>query len=100
MTSPAAVTNIAPETFRWRDSSAAQRTTLLAAFLAWMFNAFDVMLYSLIITRMMSVFQMDQATAGLLNALTLAASAVGTLLFGSLADRFGRRRMLNYSIIT
>jgi MFS family permease len=65
-----------------------------------MLNAFDVMLYSLILTRLMSVFRMDQATAGLFNALTLAASAVGTLLFGSLADRFGRRRMLNYSIIT
>lgn len=100
MTSPAAVTNTASAVFRWRDSSAAQRNTLLAAFLAWMLNAFDVMLYSLIITRLMSVFRMDQATAGLLNALTLAASAIGTLLFGSLADRFGRRRMLNYSIIT
>ena len=90
----------APEVFRWRDSSATQRNTLLATFLGWMLNAFDVMLYSLIITRLMSVFGMDQATAGLLNALTLAASAVGTFLFGSLADRFGRRRMLNYSIIT
>lgn len=99
MTSPAAV-NTAPEVFRWRDSSASQRNTLLATFLGWMLNAFDVMLYSLIITRLMSVFGMDQATAGLLNALTLAASAVGTFLFGSLADRFGRRRMLNYSIIT
>ena len=96
----AAVTNSAPEVFRWRHSTAAQRGTLLAAFLGWMLNAYDVMLYSLIITRLMSVFRMDQATAGLLNALTLAASAVGTLLFGSLADRFGRRRMLNYSIIT
>ena len=100
MSSPAAVTNTVSEVFRSRHSSATQRNTLLAAFLGWMLNAFDVMLYSLIITRLMSVFRMDQATAGLLNALTLAASAVGTLLFGSLADRFGRRRMLNYSIIT
>jgi len=100
MTSPATVTNTAPEVFRWRDSSVAQRNTLLAAFLGWMLNAFDVMLYSLIVTRLMSVFGMDQATAGLLNALTLAASAVGTVLFGLLADRFGRRQMLNYSIIT
>jgi MFS family permease len=100
MTSPAALTNTAPELFRWRDSTVAQRNTLLAAFLAWMLNAFDVMLYSLIITRLMSVFSMSKGTAGLLNALTLAASAVGTLVFGSLADRFGRRRMLNYSIIT
>jgi MFS family permease len=97
---PATVTNTAPEVFRWRDSSVAQRNTLLAAFLGWMLNAFDVMLYSLIVTRLMSVFGMDQATAGLLNALTLAASAVGTVLFGLLADRFGRRQMLNYSIIT
>ena len=100
MTSPATVTNTAPEVFRWRDSSVAQRNTLLAAFLGWMLNAFDVMLYSLMVTRLMSVFGMDQATAGLLNALTLAASAAGTVLFGLLADRLGRRQMLNYSIIT
>src|SRR5437879_13512132 len=100
MTSPATVTNTAPEVFRWRDSSVAQRNSLLAAFFGWMLNAFDVMLYSLMVTRLMSVFGMDQATAGLLNALTLAASAAGTVLFGLLADRFGRRQMLNYSIIT
>ena len=100
MTSPATVTNTAPEVFRWRDSSVAQRNTLLAAFLGWMLNAFDVMLYSLMVTRLMSVFGMDQATAGLLNALTLAASAAGTVLFGLLADRLGRRQMLNYSIVT
>jgi MFS family permease len=65
-----------------------------------MLNAFDVMLYSLMVARLMNVFSMDQATAGLLNALTLIASALGTLIFGMLADRLGRRRMLNYSIIT
>jgi MFS family permease len=100
MASSVAVTKNAPELFRWRDSTAAQRNTLLAAFLGWMLNAFDVMIYSVIITRLMSVFGMDQATAGFLNALTLVASAVGTLLFGSLADRYGRLRMLNYSILT
>lgn len=100
MSLPATVTNTAPAVFRWRDRTVAQRHTLVAAFLGWMLNAFDVMLYSLIITRLMAVFSMDKATAGLLNALTLVASAVGTLIFGMLADRFGRRRMLNYSILT
>jgi MFS family permease len=100
MSSPAAVTNTSPGLFRWTDSSAAQRNTLVAAFLGWMLNAFDVMLYSVMVTRLMSVFGMDQATAGLLNALTLIASALGTLIFGLLADRWGRRRMLNYSILT
>jgi MFS family permease len=100
MSSAPTVTKTAPEVFRWRDSSVAQRDTLVAAFLGWMLNAFDVMLYSVIITRLMGAFGMDQAKAGLLNALTLVASAVGTLIFGMLADRFGRRRMLNYSILT
>src|SRR5690242_7752547 len=97
---PGVATKIAPESFRWSDSTPAQRNTLLAAFLGWMLNSFDVMLYSLIIARLMSVFGMSQAVAGFLNALTLAASAVGTVIFGLLADRFGRRRILNYTIVT
>lgn len=100
MSLPAIATKTEPQVFHWSDSTGAQRRTLVAAFLGWMFNAFDVMLYSLIVTRLMSVFSMDKATAGLLNALTLVASAVGTLIFGMLADRFGRRQMLNYSILT
>ena len=64
-----------------------------------MLDAFDVMLYSIVLTHLMSVFSMSRTKAGLLNALTLAASAVGGLLFGLLADRYGRRRMLSASIL-
>jgi MFS family permease len=36
----------------------------------------------------------------MLNTLTLIASALGSLVFGLLADRMGRRRMLSLSILT
>jgi MFS family permease len=85
---------------RWSATTPAQRSTLLAAGLGWMLDAFDVMLYSLVLTSLMKDFGMNQATAGLLNALTLVASAIGSLFFGLLADRYGRRRMLSYSILT
>jgi MFS family permease len=88
------------EVFSWSASTRAQRNTLIAAFLGWMLNGFDVLLYSLMVTQLMSAFGMNQATAGLLNALTLASSAIGSLLFGLLADRIGRRRTLNYTILT
>jgi MFS family permease len=85
--------------FRWKAATLAQRRVLMAASLGWMLDAFDVMLYSLVLTHLMRAFSMSRTTAGLLNALTLAASALGGLLFGLLADRFGRRRMLSASIL-
>src|SRR5262249_35126384 len=54
---------------------------------------------SIVVTELMRAFGMSRTTAGLLNALTLASSAVGGLLFGGLADRFGRRRMLRAGIL-
>ncbi len=86
--------------FLWRNTTSAQRRTLVAAGLGWMLDAFDVMLYSLVLTTLMTVFGMSKSTAGLLNSLTLIASALGSLLFGVLADRLGRRKMLSYSILT
>ena len=85
--------------FRWSAATPAQRRVVIAASLGWMLDAFDVMLYSIVLTHLMSAFNMSRTKAGLLNALTLAASALGGLLFGLLADRFGRRRMLSASIL-
>jgi len=84
---------------RWRSTTAAQRRTLIAAGLGWMLDAFDVMLYSLVLATLMRGLGMSKATAGFLNTLTLVASAIGSLVFGVLADRFGRRRMLSLSIL-
>jgi len=86
--------------FRWGNTTLAQRRTLLAAGLGWMLDAFDVMLYSIVLATLMREFNMGKATAGLLNTLTLVASAIGSFGFGLLADRFGRRRMLSQSILT
>jgi MFS family permease len=85
--------------FRWSAATSAQRRVLIAASLGWMLDAFDVLLYSIVLTHLMRAFGMSRTTAGILNALTLAASALGGLLFGLLADRFGRRRMLSASIL-
>ncbi len=84
---------------RWRNTTSAQRRTLLAAALGWMLDAFDVMLYSIVLATLMREFGMAKSTAGLLNTLTLIASAIGSFAFGLLADRFGRRRMLSLSIL-
>ena len=45
--------------------------------LGWRLDAFDVMLYALVLASVMAEIGMDRATGGLLGSLTLAASAVG-----------------------
>jgi len=85
--------------FNWpRDTTAAERQTLVAGGLGWMLDAMDVMLYSLVLAFLMREFAMDTRTAGFLNSLTLLASAIGGLLFGWIADRLGRTRALMASI--
>jgi MFS family permease len=77
----------------------AQRRSLIAGGLGWLLDAMDVMLYSLVLAHLMRDLGMDKPTAGLLNSLTLIASAIGGTLFGFLADRVGRTRALMLSIL-
>ena len=82
------------------EATPAQRRTLLAAALGWMLDAFDVMLYALVVAHIMRDLHMTKATVGLLNTLMLLASGAGGLLFGLIADRLGRARALSLSILT
>ncbi|HYL83969.1 MAG TPA: MFS transporter [Candidatus Angelobacter sp.] len=86
--------------FAWpRNISPSERKSLIAGGLGWMLDAMDVMLYSFVLAYLMTEFGMSKATGGLLNSLTLAASAIGGFLFGILADRIGRTRALMASIL-
>src|SRR5580765_7070545 len=80
--------------------TSAQRRTLLAASLGWMLDAFDAMLYALVLAHVMRDLGMSKGTAGLLNSLTLLASGIGGVAFGFIADRVGRKRALMLSILT
>ncbi|HVH71106.1 MAG TPA: MFS transporter, partial [Candidatus Dormibacteraeota bacterium] len=99
--SPPASALVRPSSpFAWpQNVSPAERKSLIAGGLGWMLDAMDVMLYSFVLAYLMSEFGMSKSTGGLLNSLTLAASAIGGLLFGVLADRIGRTRALMASIL-
>ncbi len=59
----------------------------------------DVMLYSMVLAHLMTALNMSKETGGLLNSLTLVASAIGGMMFGFIADRVGRTRALMASIL-
>jgi MFS family permease len=84
----------------FRDATPAQRHTLTAAALGWALDAFDVMLYAMVVASLMRDLHIDKPTIGFLNTLTLLASGIGGLFFGWIADRLGRTRALMLSIAT
>ncbi len=83
----------------WNEASPAAKKALIAASLGWLLDAFDVMLYALILTAVVKDLGLSLATGGQLASLTLAASALGGLVFGVVADKLGRTRALSFSIL-
>jgi MFS family permease len=83
----------------WREGDAKAQRALVAAALGWMLDSFDVMLYALVVQAVMADLAIDAATGGQLQSYTLFASAAGGLLFGVIADRWGRTRALMLSVL-
>jgi MFS family permease len=83
----------------WREGTPEARKALIAAALGWMLDSFDVMLYALVLASIMPELGMTTSVAGQLGSLTLLASAAGGMIFGFVADRFGRTRALMASVL-
>jgi MFS family permease len=89
----------------WRVAAVAPRRALIAASLGWALDAFDVMLFSLVLASVIADLGLTKTQAGALGSITLLGGAAGGLIFGHIADRFGRTRamiasVLLYSIFT
>jgi MFS family permease len=83
----------------YRDITAEQWRVLIAAKCGWMLDALDFMLYAMALGQLRAYFQFGDDTAGLLGTVTLVMSGVGGLVFGYVADRFGRARALIGTIV-
>ena len=75
------------------------RKALVAAALGWGLDAFDFYLYVYALPSILLAFNLSNAAGGLLATYTLIGSSIGGIAMGTLADRFGRTRMLVISIL-
>jgi len=82
-----------------RGASREQRQILAAAQLGWMLDGMDALLYSFALAGIQREFGMTSAQAGLLSSIPLITGAVGGAVAGYFADRFGRARVLVWSIL-
>lgn len=82
-----------------RDLDTTQRHTVLASFLGWTLDAFDFFLLVFVLGDIAADFQVDHTRVTFAILLTLMARPIGALLFGRLADRYGRKPVLMVDVV-
>jgi MFS family permease len=81
-----------------QETSPRERHTLIAAGLGYGLDGFDFMIYTFIIPTLLTVWHMSKAQAGYIATGSLITSAVGGWAAGVLADRYGRVRVLQWTV--
>jgi MFS transporter, SHS family, lactate transporter len=88
-----------PVVASFRSLTAAQRRAFLAAFLGWTLDSLDYFLLIFCVPAIAGEFHTQPSTILGAVLLTQAFRPVGALLFGTLADRYGRRPVLMVNIL-
>ena len=83
----------------YRDMNANERRTFWACFSGWALDGMDFMIYPLVVGTIISMWHVDRGVAGLAVTATLLASAFGGWIAGFLADRIGRVKTLQFTIL-
>jgi MFS family permease len=76
-----------------------ERSALVATFAGWMLDGMDVMVYSFVLPSLILIWHISKGQAGVLGTSALLLSSVGGWLAGLAADRFGRVRILQLTIL-
>lgn len=86
--------------FQWlRQSTPVERRTFWACLGGWALDALDVQMFSLVIPTLVASWHVSRTEAGLIGSITLLTSALGGWFGGALADRIGRVRALQVTIL-
>ncbi|MFK4443390.1 MFS family permease [Caballeronia udeis] len=86
--------------FSWyRQVSKGERYTFWACFGGWALDALDVQMFSLVIPAIIAEWGISKTQAGLVSGVTLVASALGGWICGAAADRYGRVKTLQVTVV-
>ena len=81
------------------DLTPHERHTLVATFGGWALDGMDLMAYTFVVPSLISAWHISVGQAGALGTAALVVSAVGGWLAGLLADRYGRARILQVTVV-
>jgi SHS family lactate transporter-like MFS transporter len=81
-----------------RGLNAQQRHAFIASYLGWTLDAFDFFVLVMVLRHVAADFHVTKEAVTYAIFLTLAMRPAGALVFGLLADRYGRRPTLMFNV--
>lgn len=66
---------------------------------AWLFDAADVAILSFIMPLLKTEFQLSNSQIGLVSSITTVGMMVGAVVFGYLADKFGKKNIIMITLL-
>jgi MFS transporter, SHS family, lactate transporter len=82
-----------------REQRINQRNAVLAGFLGWTLDAFDFFVLTFVIQDVATAFGKTRPDIALTVSLALITRPIGAVIFGLMADRYGRRLPLMLNVI-
>ena len=73
---------------------------LLLVWAGWLFDFYDLVLYSFLLIQIRAEFRFSNLELSYVLGASLAATAVGGVIFGWLSDKLGRRTVLSWTVLT
>src|SRR5512135_1631734 len=73
---------------------------LLMSWAGWVFDFYDLILFSFILIPIGQELHLSNVGLSYVLGASLAATALGGVIFGILSDRFGRKNVLQWTILT
>lgn len=83
----------------FRELNPVEKRTFYSAFGGWALDALDFMVFTFVIASLMTLWNIDKGSVGILSTVTLLFSSIGGWGAGILADRYGRVKLLQLSIL-
>ena len=76
-----------------------QKKTLFASTVGYALDGMDIMLLGFCLPMIMAFFHLDNTQAATLNTITLLGAVIGGIIFGIMADKYGRVKVFSWTIL-
>ena len=83
----------------YKESDSNQKKTFWACYAGWALDSYDMQIFSFLLPVIMATWALTQTQVGFIGTVALVVTAIGGWIAGILADRYGRVKILMFTIL-